>query len=122
MIDDKPIYLRPLKEVLERTGRFEVYLESSPLLAIARARVLKPDIVTLDIVMPFYNGGDVMLMLQEDSTLRSTPIIILSSLVNANETGDGGYLISDGQVMMSKPPMPADLLSCIDRSIAGEIS
>ena len=122
MVDDEPQYIEPLKEHLESTGRFEAFIETSPLVAISSAQKIQPDILVLDIVMPLYDGGDVLLMMQKDPVLQKIPVIILSTLISPQETTSEGYVISGGQFMMSKPPIPTQLVNCIDGMLAGEFN
>jgi len=122
MVDDEPHYIEPLKEYLEGTGRFEAFIETSPLVAISSAQRIHPDIVVLDIVMPLYDGGDVLLMMHKDPVLQKVPVIILSTLISARDVSEKGYVVYDGQFLMSKPPIPAQLVECIDLMLSGGIN
>jgi len=120
VIDDAVDEMEPLKKHLESTGRYEVHTSDSPLLGVELAKQLRPDVIVLDIVMPMYDGGDVQAMLRRLPALRHTPVIVRSSLVGPEETNEEGYVISAGDVMVSKPTDFDKLTDLVDRMVRGE--
>jgi two-component system, OmpR family, alkaline phosphatase synthesis response regulator PhoP len=79
--------------------------------AIEKARAEKPDLIILDVMMPFKNGIEVCNILRLDAAFSKTLIIFLSALhdevteVKGLETGADDYL--------TKPISPKILLSKI---------
>src|SRR5690606_14827718 len=51
---------------------------------LERAREYKPDVITLDVLMPGMDGWSVMRALKDDPALAEIPVIILSMTDNRN--------------------------------------
>ena len=100
---------------LEKTGGFVVKVENSATQAFGRAREFRPDVILLDVCMPGADGGDVAFQIHDDPSLRSTPIIFLTSLVSGQETTKtvqrGGY------EFLSKPASIGKVIESIDRHL-----
>ncbi len=76
-IDDDP----EVHRLLARTLGAENYVFKSALNGadgLRLARELKPDVITLDVLMPGMDGWTVLSLLKEDPALRQIPVIILS--------------------------------------------
>ncbi len=81
VVDDEPGFLRVLKIVLERTGRYMVREEDDSTRALGSAREFRPDLILLDLVMPKVSGGTLALNLRSEPNLRDTPIVFLSASI-----------------------------------------
>src|ERR1035437_6521068 len=86
IVDDDMAASRLLGMGLEKTGVFEVKVENSATHAFGRAREFRPDVILLDVCMPGADCGDVAFQIHDDPSLRSIPIIFLTSLVSGRET------------------------------------
>ncbi len=74
----------------------------------------KPDLITMDIMMPQCNGLELMMRLKKDPELSKIPIIIISMVADANRN----KAISLGAVdALSKPVVQAEFLGCLRRSL-----
>ncbi len=96
IVDDEATFARLLKLNLEKSGQYEVEVESWPEDAVETARRFKPNLVFLDIVMPRMPGGNVAAAFHADPDLKDTPIVFLTaalrpSLIEENEGKIGGY-------------------------------
>ncbi len=115
IVDDDMAASRLLGLGLEKTGGFVVKVENSATQAFSRAREFRPDVILLDVCMPGADGGDVAFQIHDDPSLRSTPIIFLTSLVSGQETTKtvqrGGY------EFLSKPASIGKVIECIDRHL-----
>src|SRR6185295_3918644 len=89
IIDDEASFTRMVKLNLEKTGQFDVRAENRAAGALAAAREFKPDLVLLDVIMPTMDGGDVARQIQNDRSLRGTPIVFLTATVSQREAGVG---------------------------------
>ena len=87
IIDDEASFARMVKLNLEKTGAFEVRVESKPAYALPTARDFKPDLILLDVIMPTMDGGDVANQIKRDRNLKDTPIIFLTATVSQREAG-----------------------------------
>ncbi len=108
IVEDSPTQLLILKNLLEKNG-FHVERAVDGEAALSCARNSKPDLIISDIFMPKMNGYELCQTLKQDSSLRSIPVILLTtmsaseSIVKALNTGadyfvpkpyDENYLIS----------------------------
>jgi len=81
VVDDEPSVTRNLKLNLESSGDYDVFAENHAGNALAAARIFRPDLILLDVMMPGMDGGDVAARLRADPLLRDTPVIFLTALV-----------------------------------------
>ena len=79
VIEDDPALSRLYETVLRRS-EYEVVLAESGEAAIEAAQRAQPDLVILDLVLPDMPGARVALMLQQQGTLASAPLIVTSGM------------------------------------------
>jgi PAS domain S-box-containing protein len=79
IVDDEVPAREILASYLEPEG-FRVEVACSAAEALAKARELQPDAITLDILMPNSNGFDALLSLKSESDTANIPIIVVSIL------------------------------------------
>jgi DNA-binding response OmpR family regulator len=116
IVDDDMAASRLLGLGLEKTGSFQVKVENVATRAHNCAREFKPDVILLDICMPDADGGDVAFHIHNDVSLRSTPIIFLTSLVSGREANVDSVM-RGGYEFLSKPASLAKVVECIDRHL-----
>ena len=97
LVDDHEIMRDGLREVLQRSGAFDVVGEAGDGEAAVRvARNVKPDVVIMDVMMPVKSGIDACREITE--TLPDTRVLILTAaseedaVVEALTAGAVGYL------------------------------
>ena len=116
IVDDDVAASRLLAVGLERTGLFEVSVENVATRAISSARQFRPDVIFMDVCMPGEDGTDVAFHIQNDATLRATPLIFLTSLVSGQEASAQG-VERGGREFLAKPASLAKVIACIDRHV-----
>ena len=77
--DDEPDILEIVSYNLQNEG-FEVYTAKNGDEAIERAKLLHPDLIILDIMMPKKTGVEVCNILRSQSLFQDTIIIFLTAL------------------------------------------
>jgi len=98
MIDNDRHFLEIYKSRLEREG-FRVVVAEDGEKGLKIATKEKPDLITLDIVMPIKNGLETLKILKENLELKGIPVIMLSTLSlgdyvrNSLDGGAAKYLI-----------------------------
>jgi len=121
VVDDEPDAVQILARTLLARG-YRVITAESGLQAINLAKVEKPDLILLDILMPDMDGTQVAAALQEDPTTRNIPVIFLTCLIT-KKTQEIGLRYHDAgrYVFMSKPYDLDNLLVEIDRLIGARV-
>ena len=120
VVDDDPDFVEITRMILEASG-YQVMSAANGHQAMTRMRQHRPDLVLLDIMMSnVLDGLDVSKEMQADATLRSVPILIVSSIASSRQAGmfpTDEYLPVDGWI--SKPVQPDDLLKKVKRCLSG---
>lgn len=117
IIDDEKAFTEMVKLNLESTGLYEVMIENQSVQALPTALNCLPDLILLDVIMPDYEGPDVLNEIREHPVLQHIPIIFLTATVTPDEAKnqDGGI---GGHIFLPKPTSLKDLMTCIDRELA----
>lgn len=95
LIDDDVIARRLLKKILLKEG-FRVLEAEDGEDGLRKARSLRPDVITLDVIMPGMDGWMVLEALKRDPELSSIPVVMLTVLreePTAISLGADDYLI-----------------------------
>jgi DNA-binding response OmpR family regulator len=100
VIDDEPEITDIIETFLENAG-YEVKSENSSVNGIERAKALKPDLILLDIMMPFMDGYEVCKELKKSAETSKIPIIILTG--KDARSDDGKSFKVGGDMYMKKP-------------------
>ncbi len=85
VIDDDPLVADLLRRTLVKDGYRVEYAENGEK-GLQLAQQLRPDAITLDVMMPGMDGWQVMTRLKSDPELADIPVILLS-IVNDRKTG-----------------------------------
>jgi DNA-binding response OmpR family regulator len=80
IIDDEKDLCFFVKANLELSGDYKVAFETDGEKGIKSAQRNKPDLILLDIVMPKFDGFEVLKRLKEDPHTITIPVIMLSAL------------------------------------------
>ena len=91
VIDDDPQILELVKFYLNNEG-FKVVTASDGHTGLNLARTLRPDVITLDVMMSGMDGWTVLKQLKDDPELKDIPVIMLTTL---DEQGLGYALGAD---------------------------
>jgi len=115
VIDDSGIMRKTVDFVLKHNG-YTILEASDGASGIALARREKPDLILLDLMMPYLSGEAVALTMQRDPDLRSTPIIVITAMSQSDvvismlESNVKGYLL--------KPVEPTVLRNRVESVLA----
>jgi len=85
-VEDDPVVLMAYRQRLEKEG-FLVESAKDGLEAMKVLLRLVPDLVLLDLMLPRFDGGEVLKLMQANPRLKAVPVIILStnSILDAEE-------------------------------------
>lgn len=110
VIDDEAYARQLIRVLLERAG-FEVVVASSADEGLRLMRETRPDLVTLDLMMPVRDGLDLLIEKQKDPEIRHIPSLVLSAV---GLTADLDRALALGaRATLSKPFSQAQLLEAV---------
>ncbi len=112
LVDDEQVVLDTLGRILKESS-YEVITTHEGEKAIELARQHHPDLIILDIIMPNLSGEDIAVILTEDISTASIPIIFLSGILTKEE---GITIKQTGQYpILAKPVTANELLESIEK-------
>ena len=118
VVDDEAGLTHLVKSILEHTGKYEVREANGGVQGLEQARMFRPDLVLLDILMPDMDGSEVAQQLKIDPTLRQVPVVFLTAAVTKDEVASERGGMIGGHPFLAKPVMIPELLSCIEKQLA----
>ncbi len=118
VVDDDAMTLKLVEHTLTGGGH-EVVTTANPDEAALLAAAHQVDAVILDVLMPGRSGFDVLRDLHENDETRKIPVLMLSSLSQAQDRVRG--LRGGADEYLGKPFEPEELLLRLNRLIDGDI-
>ena len=123
LVDDDQDFVDATKTVLESRPEYEVLTASDGVFGLPIARAEKPDLIVLDIIMPFEDGFTAARQFKADPEVAGIPIIILTSF--SQRIGKTDISLSQGMNLdaedyIEKPVSPGELLRRVDRILKEE--
>lgn len=112
--DDEELQI-VLEMALKRLG-YEVHGSSNGVDAMYQASTLKPDLIVLDLMMPWASGDAVLGFLRSTESLKKTRVLVISAHPKAATLAD--QLEADG--FLPKPVEMTTLCRTIDQLLAPE--
>ena len=97
-VEDEAALQKTFGKILEEEG-FKVISALDGDVGLKLAKLKKPDLILLDLILPKQNGFDVLKAIKEDEEIKDIPIIVLTNLETmdnvdrAIELGATTYLV-----------------------------
>jgi DNA-binding response OmpR family regulator len=113
VIDDEAEITEIIETFLKDAG-YQVLVENSSVMGIERAKSFKPDLILLDIMMPFMDGYEVCDELKKSKETENIPVIFLTG---KDARSDEGRSFRSGGDMYIKKPFNCDRLLEIVRIV-----
>ena len=82
IVDDEAMNIKILRRLLELEGFSSFVSTSDAPTALALIRQEQPDIVLLDLMMPYVSGLDILTEARADATISFIPIVILTAVTD----------------------------------------
>jgi CheY-like chemotaxis protein len=117
VIDDEEHFCRALKMGFSMKTAFQVQTTTRGDEGIRLAKIMKPDIILLDIMMPGISGPEVAEDLAEDPATASIPIIFVTAIVKENEV-KGSHGLAGKRIFVTKPVKIDELIKKINQVIS----
>jgi CheY-like chemotaxis protein len=108
-VDDDPQVIALYERYLQPQG-YQVISLMDPARAKERARQIKPFAITLDIMMPGYDGWHVLSDLKNDAETRDIPVIVCSII----EEQERGFSLGAANYLL-KPILEEDLVNALNQ-------
>ncbi|TDH23275.1 response regulator transcription factor [Segetibacter sp. 3557_3] len=109
--DDEPDIVEIISYNLKKEG-YQVFTAKDGIEALGKAKIVQPDLMILDIMMPGKNGIEVCRILRSQPAFENTLIIFLTALNDERSQITG--LESGGDDYVSKPVSPKVLVSRVN--------
>lgn len=115
VVDDDVEMARIMEETLSQKD-YQVFLAHDGIQAIAQSRKERPDLILLDVRMPFFSGFWFCDAFKQRPETKDIPIVMVSALTDedhvqkAHDLGAAGYL--------KKPFLPQQLLELVEQIFA----
>jgi len=97
LVDDHPLFMEGLQYLLQTHGIEVIGIAKNGREALEKARILKPEIILMDIHMPGCNGLDALRMLKAEMSEIKIVMLTISEededLFDAVKYGASGYLL-----------------------------
>src|SRR5262249_25945664 len=114
VVDDEAIIRQLIVINLELEG-FEVHTAADGLEALAKAREVRPQVITLDVMMPNLDGWTTAQRLRADPETRDARIVFISARGRPADVSRGMQL---GEAYLTKPFDPDEVVEAV-RRLAG---
>jgi CheY-like chemotaxis protein len=124
VVDDELSFRFFLKALFETEGH-EVLVARNAEEGLGHLRARKPDLMTLDVMMPGRGGLEMYRAIQADKNWRGIPVIMLSGVGAATYShalamiGVSGNLLPEPFAYIEKPPRPEELISLARAALGG---
>ena len=116
VVDDDPAIVHLLELNLELEGHVPASVGDGREV-LARMREVRPDVVLLDIMLPYVDGWQVCEAIRADPELGDTPVVLLTARTQSADLEHGQRVGADAYV--TKPFDPAEVLGWIERLATG---
>ena len=110
IVDDSPLVLRNIKELLEE--KYSVSVATSGTQALLSIGKRRPDLILLDYAMPEMDGRQTLELIRASSDLKNIPVVFLTSMADKEIVSEILKLKPEGYLL--KPPNREQLLNQID--------
>jgi CheY-like chemotaxis protein len=112
VVDDSDA-IRALIVVNRELEGYDVRTATDGLQALEIVRDWRPDVITLDVVMPRLDGFETLERLRADPGTADIPVVVVTGRAQAVDRARGEALGADAY--LSKPFEPAELVSVVGR-------
>jgi len=117
VVDDSKTALMMERAIVEKRTPYQCVTASDGQDAMEKARLEKPDLILMDVVMPRMNGFEACKMMRQEQSTREIPIVLVTT------RGEEAYMEAGFQSgcndYISKPVNETELVALLD-SYLGE--
>ena len=116
VVDDEPLITRLAQINLERAGyTVQMAHDGVQALAALQQKQVQPDLILLDVMMPYMDGFELLTKIQADEELKEIPVIFMTARSRDDDMIAGQHL---GAVQyLTKPINPSELLGFVEAAL-----
>ena len=114
--DDERHIVRLIQVNLERHG-YNVVTAYDGKEGLEKAKAEKPDLMVLDVMMPYMDGFEVLKTLKREPETENLPVIMLTAKAQDKDVFEGYHYGAD--MYLTKPFNPMELISFVKRIAQG---
>jgi DNA-binding response OmpR family regulator len=101
LIVEDDMFIRDIYQVKFSQEGFDVTTAEDGIKALEILEQMVPDIILLDIIMPYMNGMEVLKKIKEKDSLKKIPIIMLTNISEKEKVTEGTELGIDDYIIKS---------------------
>ena len=116
VVDDSRVIRELIAVNLELEG-FEVTTAADGEAAVRLASEVRPDVITLDVMMPRLNGFEAVQQLRQDPTTAGIPVVMVTGRAQTADLDRGREV--GVEAYLTKPFEPTDLVEVVTRLARG---
>lgn len=114
--DDERHIVRLIQVNLERQG-YNVVTAYDGKEGLEKAQAEKPDLMVLDVMMPYMDGFEVLKALRREQATEALPVIMLTAKAQDKDVFEGYHYGAD--MYLTKPFNPMELVTFVKRILGG---
>lgn len=84
IIEDEPMFVAPFKAMLEKEG-YSILCVSDGREGFPSAVKNNPDLIVLDLILPWVNGFNILEKLKSSEETKKIPVLVLSNLSGSED-------------------------------------
>ncbi|NTV40942.1 MAG: response regulator [Candidatus Moranbacteria bacterium] len=89
LIIEDDAFIRDIYQMKFDQEGFEVFTAENGIIALKEMEQLVPDIILLDIIMPYMDGMETLRQIKEKEILKNIPIIMLTNISEKEKIDEG---------------------------------
>jgi two-component system alkaline phosphatase synthesis response regulator PhoP/two-component system response regulator VicR len=115
--DDERHIVRLIQVNLERQG-YNVVTAYDGKEGLEKVKAEKPDLIVLDVMMPYMDGFEVLKNLRREPETEALPVIMLTAKAQDKDVFEGYHYGAD--MYLTKPFNPMELVAFVKRILGGK--
>lgn len=113
MIVEDDVFIRDIYQVKFSQEGFDVITAEDGVKALEMLKDVTPDIILLDIIMPYMNGMEVLKKIKSDDKLKNIPVIMLTN-ISEKEKVDEGMNLGIADYLIKSHFTPSEVLAKVN--------
>lgn len=109
LIVEDDTFIRDIYQTKFNQESFEVIMAENGIIALEKIEQLVPDIILLDVVMPYMDGMEVLRLMKDNKVLENVPIVMLTN-ISEKEKIDEGMRIGASDYLIKSHFTPSEVV------------